>query len=364
MSVDALTVDKRSQVRLKSVALPVEHGSWGFLLEPLVAGLAIAFSLGGMWIALMTIGAFLVRQPLKVLIIDRLGMKVRERAEAALAFLAIYGAVFTAGLIGTIASVGWWPLLPFAIVLPFAAYQIYCDFSGYSDIAIGSARVLGFKLMENFDAPYYSRSIAEFWRRWHISLSTWFRDYVYFPLGGSRVSPLLRARNILVTFAISGLWHGAAWTYVVWGVVNGLYLVVGSITQPIRARIYGWTGLNPDGLIRQAWLVFGTFFLTCVAWVIFRARNLDDAWYILTHAATNWDFRRISTEQFLLRQMPAAMAGIAVLEIGQLLQRRVSIPELLRTFPTFPRWSLYAGFVLSVLMFGIYREAQFIYFQF
>ena len=127
MSVDALTVDKRSQVRLKSVALPVEHGSWGFLLEPLVAGLAIAFSLGGMWIALMTIGAFLVRQPLKVLIIDRLGMKVRERAEAALAFLAIYGAVFTAGLIGTIASVGWWPLLPFAIVLPFAAYQIYCD---------------------------------------------------------------------------------------------------------------------------------------------------------------------------------------------------------------------------------------------
>jgi hypothetical protein len=127
MSVDVLTEDKRPRVRLKSVALPVEHGSWGFLFEPLVAGLAIAFSVGGMWIAIMTIGAFLVRQPLKVLIIDRLGMKLRERAEAALAFLAIYGAVFTAGLIGTIATVGWRPLLPFVFVLPFAAYQIYCD---------------------------------------------------------------------------------------------------------------------------------------------------------------------------------------------------------------------------------------------
>ena len=116
-------------IRLKSIALPVEHGSWGFLFEPIVAGLAIAFSLGGMWIALMTIGAFLARQPLKVLIIDRLGMKVHDRAKAALLFLAAYGTVFVAGLIGTVASVGWRPLLPFVFVLPFAVYQIYCDAS-------------------------------------------------------------------------------------------------------------------------------------------------------------------------------------------------------------------------------------------
>lgn len=125
--VDLSAIARIRSVRLRQVALPTEHGSWGFLFEPLVAGLAIAFSLGGMWIALMTIGAFLVRQPLKVLIIDRLGMKVRERAEAALAFLAGYGAIFTAGLIGTVASVGWRPLLPFVCVLPFAVYQIYCD---------------------------------------------------------------------------------------------------------------------------------------------------------------------------------------------------------------------------------------------
>ena len=127
MSANVTTMDKRPKVRLKSVALPVEHGSWGFLLEPLVAGLAIAFSVGGMWIAIMTIGAFLVRQPLKVLIIDRLGMKLRERAIAALLFLGIYGAVFITGLIGTLASSGSGPLLPFVFVLPFAAYQIYCD---------------------------------------------------------------------------------------------------------------------------------------------------------------------------------------------------------------------------------------------
>jgi hypothetical protein len=167
MSVDVVTLDKRPKIRLKSVALPVEHGSWGFLLEPLVAGLAIAFSVGGVWIALMTIGAFLVRQPLKVLLIDRLGMKVRERAEAALAFLAIFGAVFIAGLIGTVASVGWRPLLPFVFVLPFAAYQIYCDASRQGRQLV--AEVIG--------AVSISASIAAIalsaGRPWAVAVSLW-----------------------------------------------------------------------------------------------------------------------------------------------------------------------------------------------
>ena len=246
----------------------------------------------------------------------------------------------------------------------FFAYQIYCDFSGYSDIAIGSARVLGFKLMENFDTPYYSTSIAEFWRRWHISLSTWFRDYVYFPLGGSRVGPVRRIRNILITFGISGLWHGASWTYVVWGLLNGVYLIFGWLTQPFRTRLYGSIGLREDGPVRRVSMLVCTFVLTCAAWVVFRAKTLDHAWYILSHFATNWDFARIGTEQFLLRQLPAAFAGVVVLEIGHILQGRISIPDVLRRFPTVPRWALYAGFVMAVLMFGVYREAQFIYFQF
>ena len=167
MSVDTIKVDKRPTVRLKSVALPVEHGSWGFLLEPLVAGLAVAFSWGGVWIALMTIGAFLMRQPLKVLIIDRLGMKVRERAKTALTFIAIYGAVFTAGFAGTIFSVGGRPLLPFVSVLPFAAYQIYCDASRQGRQLV--AEVIG--------AVSISASIAAIalsdGRPWAVAVSLW-----------------------------------------------------------------------------------------------------------------------------------------------------------------------------------------------
>ena len=167
MSVNVPTMEKRPAVRLKSIALPVEHGSWGFLFEPLVAGLAIAFSVGAMWIAIMTIGAFLVRQPLKVLILDRLGMKLAERARAALAFLAAYGTVFVAGLIGTVASVGWRPLLPFAFVLPFAVYQIYCDASRQSRQLV--AELIG--------AISISASIAAIalsdGRSWAVAVSLW-----------------------------------------------------------------------------------------------------------------------------------------------------------------------------------------------
>jgi len=133
--------------------------------------------------------------------------------------------------------------LQLTIATVFFAYQIYCDFSGYSDIAIGSARVLGFRLMENFNTPYYSSSISEFWRRWHISLSTWFRDYVYLPLGGSRVSAPRRYFNLLTTFTVSGLWHGASWTYVFWGLINGLYLVFGLATKEFRSRYVNFTRL-------------------------------------------------------------------------------------------------------------------------
>jgi len=246
----------------------------------------------------------------------------------------------------------------------FFAYQIYCDFSGYSDIAIGSARVLGFRLMENFNTPYVSTSIGEFWRRWHISLSTWFRDYVYVPLGGNKGGALLQSRNLLITFAISGLWHGAAWTYVVWGLLNGFYLVFGKLTQRTRHHIFSTLGIEPETPVRRvsAWLI--TFALTCFAWVFFRAASLSDAWYIVTHFTTGWNFERIGTEQFLLRQLPVAVAAIVLLELGQHLHRRISLTALVTRLPVAPRWAVYACFVLGVLMFGVYRSEQFIYFQF
>jgi len=254
--------------------------------------------------------------------------------------------------------------LQLTIATVFFAYQIYCDFSGYSDIAIGSARVLGFRLMENFRTPYYAASISEFWRRWHISLSTWFRDYVYLPQGGSRVSTPRWFRNLLVTFALSGLWHGANWTYVVWGVLNGVYLIAGIMTNPLRDRGYQLLGIKRNGVVRTFIAVGTTFALTCCGWVIFRAESLSDAWYIFGHFWRGWDINELRTEQFALRQMPAAVLSIVFLEAVQWLHGRRPLPKLIAEYPLAVRWPVYVGFVLAVVLLGVYRQNQFIYFQF
>jgi alginate O-acetyltransferase complex protein AlgI len=254
--------------------------------------------------------------------------------------------------------------LQLTIATIFFAYQIYCDFSGYSDIAIGSARVLGFKLMENFDRPYHSRSVAEFWRRWHISLSTWFRDYVYVPLGGSRVGPIRRIRNILLTFGISGLWHGANWTYVLWGLLNGVYLIIGWYTQPIVARIYSALQVRENSVVRHGIAILCTFTLTCAAWVLFRAQSLNDAWYIVTHWTTNWDLSSIKTENFHLKHFPPAFAAIVALEAIQAINYRVPLGDRISALPTLIRWPVYASFTFIVILFGVFRSSQFIYFQF
>lgn len=254
--------------------------------------------------------------------------------------------------------------LQLTIATVFFAYQIYCDFSGYSDIAIGSARVMGFRLTENFKRPYASRSISEFWQRWHISLSTWFRDYVYIPVGGNRVSRLRHSANLLLTFGISGLWHGANWTYVIWGLLNGVYLIVGESTRDTRRRLRGGLSFPGSVLAGRALAILGTFALTCVGWVVFRAKNMEDAWYILTHLSKNWDFWQIGTEQFLMRQMPVALLSILLLEVAEFVHARSSLTEMLAKFSLPTRWAVYSSFFLAVVMFGVYRKAQFIYFQF
>ncbi len=162
----------------------------------------------------------------------------------------------------------------------FFAFQIYCDFSGYSDIAIGAANVMGFRLMTNFNRPYFAKSIAEFWKRWHISLSTWFRDYLYIPLGGNRVSIPRWYFNLFITFLVSGLWHGANWTYVVWGALNGVYLIAG-----IWYSRYVRLGFSSSrySTVRNAAKILGTFILTCFAWIFFRARNIGEALHIIAN---------------------------------------------------------------------------------
>src|SRR3546814_370480 len=152
----------------------------------------------------------------------------------------------------------------------FFAFQIYCDFSAYVDIGRGSARILGIELMRNFDRPYGARSVTEFWRRWHISLSTWFRDYVYIPLGGSRRGQWLTARNIAVVFLLSGLWHGANWTFVVWGGLHGLALILVLWTRQPRERVAMLTGLDRLPRVRDALALAAPFAFACFAWIFFQ----------------------------------------------------------------------------------------------
>lgn len=254
--------------------------------------------------------------------------------------------------------------LQLTLATVFFAYQIYCDFSGYSDIAIGTARVLGFRLMENFSTPYHSLSVSEFWRRWHISLSTWFKDYVYVPMGGSRVSKPRWILNVLVTFGISGLWHGANWTYVIWGFLNGIYLICGEFTKAFRQRLFGTVGLTEQTMARRAIMLATTFVLTCAAWVLFRAKNVADAQYIFTHLFTGWDFAQAKTAQFHLKHFPAAVMAIVILEIGQLAPCRAWIPATVSRWPGVFRWPAYAAFIFGIILFGVFKSGEFIYFQF
>ena len=161
------------------------------------------------------------------------------------------------------------------------AVQIYCDFSGYSSIAMGTAKLLGIELMDNFNAPYLSTSVADFWRRWHISLTSWFKDYLYIPLGGSRRGTFRKYINKMIVFILSGLWHGAQLTFVVWGAINGLYQVIGEVLMPIRKKVSDIIGINRNSEGVYALSVLATFALVDFTWIFFRADSLGRAIYII-----------------------------------------------------------------------------------
>jgi D-alanyl-lipoteichoic acid acyltransferase DltB (MBOAT superfamily) len=252
----------------------------------------------------------------------------------------------------------------------FFAFQIYCDFSGYSDIAIGAARVLGYRLMTNFDRPYASASVAEFWRRWHISLSTWFRDYLYVPLGGSRV-PLPRwCLNILVVFLVSGLWHGANWTYVLWGALHGVYLIASRLTLPVRERVVGSVGLLRYPALLHAARVVVTFVLVSIGWVFFRATSLADATWVLTHFTRGPLLSRpqepdvgMNLSPFKDSNIGIALALIGFLLVTEWLMANVPAERAART-PAWVRWPAYYALVVSILWIGVLGSRSFIYFQF
>ena len=170
------------------------------------------------------------------------------------------------------------------------AVQIYCDFAGYTDIAIGCAKIMGIDLMQNFNRPYIAESIQDFWRRWHISLSTWFKDYIYIPLGGSRCSQWVNMRNVMIVFTVSGLWHGAAWTFVIWGVLHGLYQVIGKLLKPLREKVLDAMHINRDGTGLRLFRRVVTFGLVCFAWIFFRANSMADATLLIRKLFTEWSF--------------------------------------------------------------------------
>jgi len=243
------------------------------------------------------------------------------------------------------------------------AIQIYCDFSGYSDIAIGAAQVMGFDLMRNFARPYFSQSISEFWRRWHISLSTWFRDYVYFPLGGNRASGFRRLFNLMAVFTLSGLWHGANWTFVFWGALNGAYLVGSTVFAGARRSFIRVSGLDRMPLLVGAWNRVLTFHLILISWVFFRASSLTGAAGALRAMVTNRPGRGLVFENSGGR--PAIVLSLAALIVCEMLQSRLNLRAFIGSRPVFIRWPVYVASVVVLLLLGDFTaEQRFIYFQF
>ena len=234
----------------------------------------------------------------------------------------------------------------------FYTFQIYCDFSGYSDIALGSAKVMGFDLMENFRTPYFSTSISEFWRRWHISLSTWFRDYLYIPLGGNRVSEWRRYFNQFFVFMVSGLWHGAEWTFVIWGSLHGFYLIFAVLRDKYLPNI----GL-PKNLIGKSINLITTFILVMLAWVFFRAKGTYDAFLILKKMSS------FSFSQVLKTPLNQIEMWFSIVLICFLLWKESKFFQI-NTKNNLQFYGLSFVFTTLIYFFGVFNTNQFIYFQF
>ena len=250
---------------------------------------------------------------------------------------------------GDAANAGWVTLL---VGVYAFALQIYGDFSGYSDIARGSARLLGIDLTRNFEQPYFSRSITEFWRRWHISLSTWLREYLYIPLGGNRGSTLRTARNLMITMLLGGLWHGAAWTFVVWGAIHGALLSFERFRrrppipadEPLRARDLG--------------RILVTFHWVCFAWVFFRATSFTNAQDVLEGILT---LRPGAIDAGAIALVALAAFAVFVLDLAQ---RQTGEHAVVLRLPAVPRGALYGAAAVAVLVFSGGTPVPFIYFQF
>ncbi len=240
------------------------------------------------------------------------------------------------------------------------ALMIYCDFSGYSDIAVGVAQVMGFELMTNFRFPYFSKSITEFWRRWHISLSSWLRDYLYIPLGGSRSGKFLSYRNLMITMLLGGLWHGASWNFVIWGALNGMYLVVEKITGAGGSM----TPAGSQPFFSRAAKAFFTFNLVCLAWIFFRSQTFSQAWYILCNIFHSSGFFTLRIQDTgLFCSMLLLVTFLLSIEYF-FLRKAIFFNPVNGSIVSFKTIGFSSLLILLIILFGNSEGGQFIYFQF
>jgi len=239
----------------------------------------------------------------------------------------------------------------------FFIVQIYCDFSGYSDIAIGAAKVMGYNLMINFKRPFFSKNIQEVWLRWHISLTTWFRDYLYFPLGGSRRGVGIQVRNMLIVFAISGLWHGAGWTFIIWGILNGVVLALEQVFSPVIKFTNRMLGVTKN-FFRTVF----TLSLFVLMGIFFRSQNLEQASYIFKSII------HLKPGRLFLGEPPITfvyyMLALLVLFGAEYIEEYHPSVKLVRNNNTVIRYSGYLAIIVLLIITGVFSGADFIYFQF
>jgi alginate O-acetyltransferase complex protein AlgI len=265
-----------------------------------------------------------------------------------------------------------YPPLTILIAVLFFTFEIYCDFSGYSDIAIGAARFMGFTLMTNFNRPYFSTSISNFWKRWHISLSTWFRDYLYISLGGNRVKVKRWYFNLFVVFLVSGFWHGANWTFVLWGALHGFYLIFAIVSEKTRNKLGDKLSLNRVTWLKNLLNVLVTFGLTSFAWIFFRAKNVSTAFYIikrLPYSIKDLAHFIITSDSWLgsaipVNKLAVSFIVIAILLVIEFLQGKVNLYDVFKRQPVYIRWSAYFAILITMFLYGEFGDRTFIYFQF
>jgi alginate O-acetyltransferase complex protein AlgI len=278
-----------------------------------------------------------------------------------------------AGVVDVVyADPGTFSGIALAVAMLFFGYQVYCDFSGYSDVAIGVARILGVDLMQNFDQPHGSRSMTEWWTRWHISLSTWFRDYLYVPLGGNRAGPARWALNITIVFLISGIWHGASWRFAVWGLLHAGLVVGDRLTRPLREGFVGAIGLSRLPRLRAAVAIGSTFVLWLFTLVPFRADSLREAIVVVSRLGIGWS-RALELEAFVtflgrihldLPMFLWCLALMPLVEVVDWTRRQPWAPAWHAGLPVPVRWGLDYGMGFGVLLLGVWVKTPFVYFQF